>query len=320
MNLWERIAVYGAVLVAFVVSLFLDLKITQSLYDPENLFGQIFELIAELPAFTLVVFALSCLAFHHPKFEKKWLNILLTAVFFALALAASLYGGNHFRHLLNRVTHLDFPSWLTLVYSLVYLACGVPWVFMIKNPNVKEICVFGASILCMFVVTLGVMQGLKMLWLRPRYRTLVALYGENAASYWLPVYQPQGFWSFSKYGTPGNSVLKALGIQEWGKEEFYSFPSGHTLHAVVPMAITLLFPLFPKLEGKQGYVRIGFYVWGALTAVSRILRGAHNLSDVAFGFFLGVLAFDLVSTFLLPALRKLYEKIFERKPIPQKEA
>lgn len=314
MNKRERFIVYGVLLVAFVVSLFVDLQVTQRLYDPENAFGKAFELIAEVPAFTLMVFASSLLAFHHPKLEKKWLNILLTVIFVALAVGIAVYGGNHFRHLLNRVTKLAFPSWLAIVYAAVYLTLGMPWVFMIKNQSTKEICVFGATVICLFVATLLIMQGLKLLWLRPRYRTLVAMYGNDAASFWLPVYSPQGFWVFdTKYPEPNYTVLNALGITEWGKEEFYSFPSGHTLHAVVPMVVALIASFVPKLEGKQGYVRLGFYAWGALTAVSRIIRGAHNLSDVVVGYFIGVLAFDLASTFLLPALRKLYEKIFEKK-------
>ena len=313
-NLVERLVVYGLVGALFLVGLFLDLPITEGLYDPSNVFGQTFEMAAEIPAFALVIFTCFLGARFHPTPKAKWLDIALNVVFALAGLGVACYAGNHFLHLLDRVTHHEFPPAFFLLYALVYLSLSAPWVLFIKKEGKADAFVFAIFVLLLFATTLVVMQGLKMLWLRPRYRTLVALYGvDGAAANWLPVYAPQGFWNFDRYGVPPASVLESLGISEWGKEEFYSFPSGHTLHAVVPMAFCLASSFLPRLKGKEGYVRLGFYVWGILTAISRIVRGAHNLTDVAFGFLLGVLAFDLYSTFLLPALQRFHAKHFAPK-------
>ena len=74
------------------------------------------------------------------------------------------------------------------------------------------------------------------------------------------------------------------------------------------MSICMVSSFAPKLKGKEIYVRIGFYVLGVCVALSRIVRGAHNLSDVTFGFLLGTLGFDMISTYFLPFLEKVTNK------------
>ena len=73
-------------------------------------------------------------------------------------------------------------------------------------------------------------------------------------------------------------------------------------------SICMISSFVPKLKGKEIYVRIVFYVLGVCVALSRIVRGAHNLSDVTFGFLLGTLGFDMISTYFLPFLEKVMNK------------
>lgn len=313
MNLWERIVVYGLLGALFLVGIFLDLPINSALYDPNHVYGQFFEMAGEIFVWILVLFALGIAMRFHPTLKKKWLDVSLTLLCGLLILGVAYYAGHHFLGLLNRVTHKEFHEALSLLYAFNYLILSLPWVFLLSKDHRREMMAFAGIVLLLLATTLVLMQGLKMLWLRPRFRTLIAIYGfEGAKEHFLPVYSITGFWKFDElYGGMGSeSVLASLGVSSWGKEEFYSFPSGHTMHATAPLVFCLASSFLPKLKGKEGYIRLFFYSWGALTAAGRMVRGAHFLTDVAFGFFVAVLFFDLYSTFLEKPLLRFYDKHF----------
>ena len=319
MKKYERICIYSLLGIFLVVSLFLDLPITQGLYAPTNLFGQIGEMSAEIPAYLILIFACALIFRFHPHFKNKIADVFLTIGIGMVTLFVSYYGGSHFLKLLNRVTcrvgENAFPAYFKLIYGMAFLGLGAPWAWLVSKNSAKEAFVFGLFVLALYASLLVTMQGLKMLWLRPRYRTLVALFGEEAAgSYWKPVWSINGWWSFSSYSPEAlgpatvNNAMASLGISQWGKEEFYSFPSGHTMNFIGAMSICMVSSFAPKLKGKEIYVRIGFYVLGVCVALSRIVRGAHNLSDVTFGFLLGTFGFDMISTYFLPFLEKVTNK------------
>lgn len=323
MNWVERAIVYGLLGVLFLIGIFLDLPISQGLYAPDSLFGQIMELTAEIPVWVLILFSLALIVKFHPDFSKDWANILFLTVVMAGGLFVAYYAGHHFLKLLNRVTHQDLPSYLSFVYALVYLAISCPWVFLLKEEHRREMMVFATLVIAMLGTTLLLMQGLKMLWLRPRFRTLMALGGEEAvSSLWCPIYKINGFWNFDSSfseailderfgaGTVA-SAMENLGVKEWAEEEFYAFPSGHTMHAVAPLMFCMASGFLPKMKGKEGYVRIPFYAWGILAAVGRIVRGAHHLTDVTFGFFVAVIVFDMYSSYLEKPFLKLYDRFVE---------
>ena len=113
----ERILVYGIGLLVLIISLFVDLKVTQALYDPSNVFGQIGEVAANIPTYALLVFACALMFRFHPKPKQKWLDILLYVVFGAACLGLAWYGGKAFRGYLSRVTKVDFPSYFSFIKS-----------------------------------------------------------------------------------------------------------------------------------------------------------------------------------------------------------
>lgn len=323
----ERILVYGIGLLVLIVALFADLKISQSLYAPDNLFGQIFETAANIPTFALLVFAASLLFRFHPTPKQKWLDILMYVGFGAMVLGLSWYGGQHFREYLSRVCKTDFPAFFDFIYGLVYLALGFPFVFLIKKDYARQAFVFGLIALAIILTSALTMEGMKMLWLRPRYRTLVALYGNDAGVHWKAIYQPAFFGFSSKYGRAVleeqglnvGAAMEQLGITQWKAEEFYAFPSGHTMNVVVCACFGLASSFLPRLQGKEKWVRISVFAWGILTAISRILRGAHNLTDVSFAFVYGYLTYDLIATFLYPLFKRIFikEEKKEEEPTPE---
>ena len=132
----------------------------------------------------------------------------------------------------------------------------------------------------------------------------------DASAYWLPFYAPQLLSSFKKYEVGGEygftsaqieSAMGKLSITKWEAEEFYSFPSGHTMLSSMTLLLTFLPRVIPALEKRKRFslvCRIVAYVYIVAVALSRIVRGAHNPTDVVAGFLIGFAIVDLGSTFL----------------------
>lgn len=108
---------------------------------------------------------------------------------------------------------------------------------------------------------------IKIPWGRARMR----LVATDSRAYFMPWWQVGGSLKHE---------LTALGV---ASEEFKSFPSGHTANAAVLLLLPLLADLEPKLKGKGKTLLIIGAVWAALVAFSRIIMGAHYLSDTVVG-------------------------------------
>ena len=127
------------------------------------------------------------------------------------------------------------------------------------------VIVMTAQLLCI--------EGLKYLWGRVRFRDLLAAGNYDAFTSWL---HPNGI--------NGNK----------------SFPSGHTAGAGMSYLMMLLPLCTDRFKGKERLCFLLPFAYTSLVAFSRLVMGAHYLSDVAMG---GAISFSLV----LVAL-KIYEK------------
>lgn len=316
----ERFIVYGTLVALFAIVAFFDFKITQNVYNGSNAIGRIIEAGAEVPLFILGIFALVLIGRNHPTVSKKWVNIALTVGFCLVAAGLAVYAGRHTTKLLNRV--MGDPNKIKTTLGmiglgLVYFAGGAGLTYLVKKEQSRQAFLFGIFVVSVFAIDVLLMQALKMIWLRPRYRTLVAMQEvgiiSDVSAYWLPFTHPQFFTSFKNYQVGSvlgghtitqdeiTAVMAKLGVAKWEAEEFYSFPSGHTMNFVGLLTLTYLPAIFPKLQTKKNFgliFRICVYVVGAVVAFSRILRGAHNATDVLFAFLLSVIVYDVVSNFL----------------------
>lgn len=134
------------------------------------------------------------------------------------------------------------------------------------------------AILLVLLCELVVVNLIKGFWGRPRMR-LVASHPE---AYFFP------WW---RRGTALKGPLLAAGV---GADEFKSFPSAHTANAATMLLLGLVPYLKPRLQRyRKALVTFGF-MWTAVVALSRILLGAHYLTDTAVGFLIGFLSVYLV--------------------------
>lgn len=86
-----------------------------------------------------------------------------------------------------------------------------------------------------------------------------------------------------------------------GEEDYLSFPSGHTV-----LGVTMAHSIAKQFDNT--WTKIGIYSIGSIPALTRLMDGAHWLSDVAFGAALSIVVVDSIDKFLFESKTYDYPK------------
>lgn len=241
-----------------------DYPISQALYNPNNPFGIFFASFGELPASVGLLFAGMMLLRGHNRDRAKRAagarqiigGLLLCAV-----------GGGML--LIIPGHYLPVSRLAAALIGGAIGAVAVPLSLVLCRRADRVTMLRIAAVLVMVIAAeLLTVNVLKVIWERPRMR----LMAQNSAVYFRP------WWVI---GGELKDKLTAAGI---AADEFKSFPSAHTSSGAVMMLLALL----PRLTGgSPGKGRVLFYIgagWGGLVALSRIIMGAHFVTDTTVGF------------------------------------
>ena len=254
-------------LLMMVIGSFWDYPISRALYHQSNVLGLFFAAFGEYPA-ALGFSAAGAMLISARNREKRLRGILqaiagCVLLLFGAAMAAMLPTG-----------YLDISLGLSAVIGLACTALVVLGLLRLCRDGDRGTVLRVAAVFLLVVFAdILVVNLIKIPWGRPRMR-LVAV---DARACFMPWWQP---------GTALRDALVAAGV---AAEEFKSFPSGHTANASALMLLCLLPKLSPKLEGKQTALFLVGFVWAALVALSRIIMGAHYLTDTMAGFAVGLI-------------------------------
>lgn len=259
--------------VLLVVGSFFDAPISRALYNESSLFGSFFAAYGEYPAMLGFVAAGALLVIGHNR-KRKVIGILQILSGAVLA----VYGG-----LMACMLPTLYLTWPVPVIAFVGVICsagtaaGLVW--LCKNAPREEIIRVAAVIFFTILAELVLINLIKIPWGRPRMR----LIARDPRATFMPWWQPGGELK---------NLLVAAGV---AAEEFKSFPSGHAGNAVMLMLLGLLPRLNGRLAGKRCLlVGIGF-IWACVVAFSRIIMGAHYLTDTVVGFAVGLACLLLVN-------------------------
>jgi membrane-associated phospholipid phosphatase len=125
-----------------------------------------------------------------------------------------------------------------------------------------------AILLTTALLSVGVTEGIKHFAARPRPRFVT----ENPSAF-------AAWWSFGT-GRNARALYTAKGVLA---EEFKSFPSGHAACAALLLMLPLLCRIDERLRGGEGVLFCAGSGVCFLICFSRVVSGAHYLSDVIFG-------------------------------------
>lgn len=283
----QRTVIYsalGAIAIALlVVATLFDMKINDALYAPKNFFGVALEVGGVSPFYLVIAFAGAVFfAFCRTLLKSAW-NIIRMV----LSIGAAFAGLVMFFH---QFTKLWFDS--SIIYYLVAAGISAPFLALLiwgltrlSADTLKKLAIFSLFSVIVIAVSMSIVQGIKTLWGRPRYREMFKLGDFGAFTPW---YKPYDI-SFD-------------GDQQ-------SFPSGHTASAGAIMVIAALPEIFQKLKKYEWLLFAGGFVFTVAVALSRIIVGAHFLSDVTMGAVISIGSYAIVRAIFFKRWRSAIQSI-----------
>lgn len=263
----ERKIVFAAGLLLLLIFTFTDLQISMSIAKKPE-FARILEVVGEIP-FTVLTLA-GCgmlIRFRNRDSKvKKFFGLIGGLILFILF---SLMGGfmtwNYLTKNLGEVSKI----WI-LVIGVLMAGTAVCITRKVPEENRNKALRFAATALFYFILVLIVMNCLKTMWGRMRFREMTDPLNEFTR--W---YQICGRGSF--------------------QDAYASFPSGHSMNSAGVILAILLPDIIPALKDKKKVIHICTYAWCLIVGSSRVFMGAHFASDVTVGILLSFLLFDFTS-------------------------
>lgn len=241
---------------ALCLAVFFDLKIDIWLNNPENPVCIWFYNTGEIPCRLIMPFAGTVIFYTAEKMWQKTAGLLVN-------LGGSAYMGTYIaKHFFVEENQLAFGIAYGIGFGVMLLLFGR--LVHIPEGLKKPLFVLALVGIAVMVVQLSCIEGMKYLWGRVRFRDLLADGSYDAFTPW-----------YILNGINGNK----------------SFPSGHTAGAGMSYLL-MLFPfVFEKFKDKK---QICFWLpcmYTSIVAFTRLVMGAHYLSDVTVG---GIVSFSLV--------------------------
>ena len=270
----------GVAILGIVFGSFFDLNISKAIASANNGFGLTVSAIGPTIGFSAVALmgggfiALIVKGKYH--IALKILFGVLAACCLGVAVyypAGEYFGVNGF--------YGSAPEWAGYLIA-IWPAIGalVGGYFLFKDFQNKNIwIVFCIIIVLLLIALLAVIPTIKDNMHRPRFREVVSEQGSNWFHNW---WEP--FKEYSSLKVDDKVIINGVA---YGKEEFKSYPSGHTAEASILFVFITFMPLInKKFEKVQLPMFVGAGALVLLVAFARILAAAHFLSDVSWGAFI----------------------------------
>ena len=320
---------FGALL---AIATFRDLEISRIMthyslkegeYYTSDLFANFFEAVGMFPRYLLLGFsALSLGWFFHKSFPYKALRILSLVV--GAGAAVYLLSGGFRDMILYPMRHMiaedaagaiaairaTSPTVYLISYVLSAAVVGVSF-YLTREVSVRvwrRLALFACIFFLVTYLSDAFVSSLKSYVDRVRFRSMNSAYGREIGGfdYYTRWYEVKGY----------AALFRATPLTEY-TDSFRSFPSGHTENAALSYSLILLIDCL-QIERKDAKVALWVLpiLWTGLTAMGRIVAGAHFMSDVLFG---GTIPFVLVMLFREIFLRsfrgvkEMYPFLFRKK-------
>lgn len=262
--------------ISFIIGTFTDIKIAPVLFSDKNMGALIVSTVGIyiFCAFYAFFFgALLSQAINLPKENSKRTGYIITVI--VLGLIALLICGGSVLDVNNLggifpIVQRDIPQMIIMlligmlpVSAIGYFACKSRSDALLAKRLILIISAMTVSFLLYELVKVGLP--------RPRYRLIAKGY--------------EGI-TFHRWYDPVKNKAELIAKYGINKDDFKSFPSGHTSNSIMNLT---LFPamglIYPKLKEKSMFLLVLGICVGIAVLLSRMVLGAHFLSDVSCGGF-----------------------------------
>lgn len=290
--LFGLISIAFIALILMIVGTIYDQQISNKIVENESIFGIIFTIIGQIPALTIAIFFASYLLFL-PNIKNKKVFILVKAfaILSILLITVCEYdSGKDYAESSIFTISETLLKILDLLFVVLLNTAVVILTYFFKDrfDREKTIC-YAVLVLCIVYIVAGGTECIKYLFSRPRP--------------WLVHQNVEGFREWYQL-----RPLYALTTNHDSK----SFISGHASNSCCLLSV---FPIFISLtsfqEKKYAFV-VSFCVslmFTTATTVSRLVIGAHYLTDLAGGLLCSTIV-QIVVLFVIPLIiEKINEKL-----------
>lgn len=254
--------ILGSFLLAcLVIGSVFDYQISSLLFNPHSYFGMLFASYGQLPA--MLCFSVSGLLLIRIK-KPTLISRLLCITGFVLLTSFAVLGIT-----LDPMLYIpNMPLGISALIAvcIVILTDGLIWKYS-ASADKKQIKIFILILLGTILTEIILINIIKIPWSRPRMR-MIAIQPQAAFQPWWVI------------GSDMKDHLLTLGV---AAEEFKSFPSGHSGNAACAMLLCVLPLITPQCKGKETMLFMIGVLFMLIVAFSRIIMGAHFLSDVTVG-------------------------------------
>lgn len=301
---FHLLIIIGILVIGFVLGSFFDLQIDKAIFVKDNAFGLFMASFGVYPCYAGLAFIGGGLM--STTIKRKELPMWGKIICYVLSIVAygmSIYLCGKEWPSVNGYNTPDL-AWLSyLVSGIVFAGMYVLAFFVCKKGDIKQM--WRILIVMTVIFTVALLPAgflIKLVLHRPRYRYLVRTGAVPFYNWWESCPNYKDYFGMTIEGFPIT------------KEDFKSFPSGHSGTGMI-MAMFLAYApvFFTKLKGKETlmfYIGVAF---GFLMMFSRMLVGAHFLTDTCMGSLIVMVVFYCANEF---ALRK---KLFDNEETPQIE-
>ncbi len=261
---------YAAAIITLIFASFYDLTLDIRLNNPDNIIAVWFRNTGEIPCRLICPIAGTIIFYTSEKYLSKTSGIIVT-----------LTGAAYFGYYIGKYFFVDeYKMVFSILWGLGFGICTLivgRFITIPENirPSLRIIAIFGIAVM---FIQLGAIEIMKYLWGRVRYRDLLTQGSYSSFTPWYII-----------NGINGNK----------------SFPSGHTAGAGMSYLMMFLPFLSNKCKDKSFLCFLVPFIYTSVVAVTRLVMGAHYLSDVTMG---AIVSFSIVITAIY-----IYEKRFLKK-------
>lgn len=281
---------FTAVIVALMVTgSLLDFAISEALLDEASVFGRLGATFGWFPS-ALALSVAGTLLF---MYSRAGPPVGTRAAVFGAVIGGVLVVGStvvcvlvapHYWNAAPDSTPLPTIAWVFVGIFVSGAGVGIAYW---AGRGASSGALFKVALVLITVVILqsAIIFVVKLVWLRPRMRLVAEDLGVVFEPWWSVGYS--GVGHYLEAGVPS--------------DDFKSFPSAHTGNAAVALSFVALGALSERARAAVPYILALAVAWVVAVAFSRIVVGAHFLSDTTVGF--GVTFFVAVAVYWVVFVR-----------------